>query len=108
MEKSRGIVNYVVRYNSDPRLVTNNHCSDILFLIDTDERGFDDQNEAILFLSECVSPITKVEELVPQLKNTKKFNFVLPERNIKPKHQLSETLGSTYASEYGEPLETWE
>jgi hypothetical protein len=96
MEKSKGVVNFVVRYNSDPVAgISENHCSDILSLTDTDERGFDTQNEAILFLSECTSPITCLEELVPELKNlkcSKNFKFLLPERNIKPKHQLMASM----------------
>lgn len=94
MEAKGRIVNYVVKYNSDPRLVTDNHISDIIHLIDTDERGFDELSDAIRFLSECVSPITCVEELVPELKNVKHFNYILPDRNIKPKHQLHSTLDS--------------
>jgi hypothetical protein len=89
MEAKGRIVNYVVRYNSDPRLFTDNHKSDLLFLVDTDERGFDDLAMAVLFLSECVSPITCIEEIIPELKNAINFKYVLPERNIKPKHVLS-------------------
>lgn len=89
MEAKGRIVSYVVRYNSDPRLVTDNHKSDLLFLTDTDERGFDDLAEAVLFLSECVSAITRVDELIPELKNACNFKYILPERNVKPKHVLS-------------------
>ena len=89
MEAKGRIVNYVVKYNSDPRLVTDNHKSDILFLTDVDERGFDDLSEAILFLSECVSPITCAEQLIPELKNVCNFKYILPEKNIRPKHVLS-------------------
>jgi len=99
MEKSKGITNFVVRYNSDPRLVTDNHMSPIMFLLDTDERNFDDIDDAIRFFSDCVSPITKIEELVPELNNCKYFKFILPDRNIKPKHQLSDILDTTIFSE---------
>lgn len=92
MERKSGIANFAVRYNSDPRMVTDNHISPVIFLIDTDERNFDDLGEAVRFLSECVSPITTIEELIPELKNVKAFKYILPERNIKPKHILSDTL----------------
>lgn len=96
MEKSRGIANFAVRYNSDPVAdFADNHKSAIIFLTDTDERNFNDIDEAITFFSECISPITKIEELVPELKNCKKFNYMLPDRNIKPKHQLSDTLDTS-------------
>jgi hypothetical protein len=92
MEKENEIANYVVKYNSDPMLFTDNHVSEIINLTDIDEKCFYDQGEAVLFLSECILPITKIEELVPELKKMKKFNYILPERNIKPKHILSSKL----------------
>lgn len=104
MEKSKGIKNYVIRYNSDPRLVTDNHTSDIMFLIDVDERNFDDLEEAIVFFSECISPITKIEELVPELKNKRKYHYILPERNIKPKHILSDKMEMFSCQEWEEIL----
>ena len=90
MAKSKGIANYAVRYNSNPELVTDNHKSDIIYLVDTDERCFDHLCDALKFLSECVSPITTVEELVPELKNCVKFKYLLRERNIKVKHQVTD------------------
>ena len=93
MEKQRGIVNFVVKYNSDPTTdYSENHKSDILSLVDVDERGFDDQDKAIIFLNECTFPITTIEELVPTLKDCKKFNYVLSNRNIRPKHQLRSSM----------------
>ena len=92
MENVRGVANFVVRYNSDPMLVTGNHQSDIVFLTDIDERNFEDQREAIIFLTECISPITTLEQLVPELKGKKKFKYLLADRNIRPKHQLSSSM----------------
>ena len=92
MEKRKEVANFVVRYNSDPTLITGNHESDIMFLTDTDERNFDEQGEAIVFLMECISPITKLEELVPELAGKKKFKYLLPDRNIRPKHQLYSSM----------------
>ena len=97
MEKGRGVANFVVRYNSNPMLVTGNHqpdIRDILFVPDTDERNFERQDEAIIFLMECTSPITTLEQLVPELKDKKKFNYLLPDRNIRPKHQLMSSMDS--------------
>lgn len=102
MEKSRKIANFAVRYNSNPMLVTDNHkpdIRDILFTPDTDERNFEDQGEAVAFLMECTSPITTIEELVPELKSVKKFNYLLPERNIRPKHVLSNSMETEYIEE---------
>ena len=95
MEKRREVANFVVRYNSNPMLVTGNHkpdLRDLLFVPDTDEMNFEEQGEAIRFLMECTSPITKIEELVPELKGVKKFNYLLPDRNIRPKHVLQASL----------------
>jgi len=91
LSKKKTIPNYCVRYNSDPTLVTDNHKSEIVFLLDTDERNFDCIQEAISFLNECTNPITKIEDLVPELKNMKKgknLDWVLPESHIRPKHIL--------------------
>lgn len=95
MENARGVANFVVRYNCNPMLVTGNHqpdVKDILFVPDTDERNFEHQHEAITFLMECTAPITKLEELVPELKGKKKFKYLLADRNIRPKHQLLSSM----------------
>ena len=97
MEKTRGVANFAVRYNCNPMLVMGNHQPDIrdlLFVPDTDERNFEHREEAIVFLMECTSPITTIEELVPELKGKKRFNYLLPNRNIKPKHQLMSSMDS--------------
>ena len=103
MEKGRGIANFVVRYNSNPLLVTGNHKPDIrdlLFVPDTDERNFDEREEAIIFLMECTSPITTLEQLVPELKGKKKFNYTLADRNIRPKHQLQASMDDFIDAEW--------
>ena len=87
----RKIPNYCVKYNSDPTLVTDNHKSEIVFLLDTDERNFNNIQKAISFLNECTSPITKIEDLVPELKSMRKgknLEWTLPESHIKQKHML--------------------
>ena len=102
MEKSKGVANFAVRYNSNPMLVTGNHMPDlrdILFVPQTDERNFEERSEAIAFLMECTSPITKIEELVPELKGMKKFKYLLPDRNIRPKHQLQSSLDHVLAED---------
>lgn len=78
----------MVKYNSDPRLVTDNHMSQEIYLIDVDERNFNLICDALNFLSECTSPITKVEDLVPELKNRKKYKYLLTDSRIKVKHQV--------------------
>lgn len=103
MEKGRGVANFVVRYNCNPMLVTDNHkpdVNDILFVPDTDERNFEHQEEAIAFLMECTSPITTLVQLVPELKDKKKFNYLLPDRNIRPKHQLKASMDNVISEEW--------
>lgn len=88
---------YIVKYNSDPRLVTDNHVSSIIYLLDVDERGFNNLTKAILFLQECTDPITKIEDLVPELKTkTDKIKYILPERNITVKHHLVGTKDTLF------------
>ena len=96
------IPNYAIRYNSDPKLVTDNHKSDILFLLDVDERNFDNIDDAIKFLTECTSPITKIEELVPELKKIRKpenLEWTLPESHIRPKHVLMCDMEEIYTNQ---------
>lgn len=79
---------YVVEYNSDPHLIVDDHLSDILFLTGTSKKGFIRLIDALTFLSECVSPITTVYDLIPELKGKVNFDYLLPENHIRPKHQL--------------------
>ena len=93
---------YCVRYNSNPQLVTDNHKSEVIFLLDTDERNFDTITDAIQFWSECTSPITSLEELVPELEGMKKgknLEWILPERNIPPKHMLIADMESIFSNQ---------
>jgi len=82
--------------------VTDNHKSDILFLLDTDERSFDNIDEAIHFLSECINPITKVEDIVPEVKRIKKpenLDWIMPESRIRPKHVLMDDIEDKYTNQ---------
>lgn len=79
---------YPVHYNSDPRLIVDNHLSSIIYLTDVDVKYFTSLAMAIAFMSECVSPITTIEDLMPELDYTVKIEYVLPESHIRPKHQL--------------------
>ena len=104
MERTREPGSYVVVYNSNPLLFEDNHNSNIIFLTDVDSREFSDQSEAIVFLSKCISPITTIEMLVPELEGMKKFNYLLSEHNVRPKHQLSSSLDASLHSEEWEEL----
>lgn len=87
-----------VIYNSDPKLVTDNHKSEVIFLLDVDERNFDDIDGAVKFLGECTSPITSIEEFVPELKKIRKpknLEWILPESHIRPKHVLMDNMEKT-------------
>ena len=96
------IPNYTIRYNSDPRLVTDNHRSDILFLLDVDERNFDNIDDAVHFLTECTNPITKIEDIVPEVKKLKKpenLDWIMPESHIRPKHVLMCDIEDIYTNQ---------
>lgn len=80
---------FKVIYNSDPRLIIDNHISQILFLTDVDECYFYKLSDAIRFLNECTSPITNAEDLVPELRNCDKvIQWILAEQNITTEHIL--------------------
>jgi len=98
----RKTVPYTIRYNSDPKLVTDNHKSEVLFLLDVDERNFDDINDAIKFLAECTSPITAIEEIVPELKGLRKpenLEWIIPESHIRPKHVLMDNMENIFTNQ---------
>ena len=101
---SRKEIKYQVRYNSNPQLVSDNHTSDVLFLLDIDERNFDTVSEAIIFLNECTSPITTIEDLVPKLKKMRKgknLEWILPENHIRPKHVLVADMENIFVTRDG-------
>ena len=105
MERKREPGSFVVVYNSNPLLIDDNHNSNIILLTDVDSRSFDDQSEAIVFLSKCTLPITTIEMLVPELEGMKKFNYLLSEHNVRPKHQLSSMLDTfLYEEEWEEMI----
>ena len=86
----------VVEYHSDPTKMIDDHDSEPVYLTEINDRRFNDVFEAIKFLSECTSPITIVEDLVPLAKKPKGFKFVLPEGNIKIKHQANNAIDSIF------------
>lgn len=86
----------VVEYYADPTKIVDDHDSEPIFLTEIRERRFDDIYEAIKFLTECNSAITSVSELLPSVKMPKNFKLVLPEQNIKIKHQATCSIDSTF------------
>lgn len=82
----------VVEYYGDPTKMIDDHDSEPVYLIEISERRFENVFDAIKFLSECKSPITSVEDLIPPVKKPKGFKFVLPEQNIKIKHQANSII----------------
>ncbi len=96
------IPNYAIRYNSNPKLVTDNHKSSVLFLLDVDERNFNNIDDAIKFLTECTSPITHIEDIVPELRKIQKpegFEWTLPESHIRPKHILRDDMEEIFTNQ---------
>jgi len=86
----------VVQYYGDPTKVVDDHDSEPIYLTQINERRFTDVFEAIRFLQECNNPITVVDEILPLPKRPKGFKFILPERNIKIKHQADNALDSKF------------
>jgi hypothetical protein len=91
----------IVKYNSDPTKIVDDHDSDVIYLTEINERRFDNIYDAIKFLSDCNSPITTAEELLNKKGKTK---FLVPERNIrigiKTLHNIDETFDSD-SSDWG-------
>ncbi len=87
-------VTIVVEYYGDPTKMIDDHDAEPLYLTEINERRFVNVFEAIKFLSECNSPITTVEDIIPLPKKPKGFKFILPEQNIKIKHQANNALDS--------------
>ena len=86
----------IVEYNSDPTKMIDDHDSDQIYLTEINNRRFNDVFEAIKFLTQCNSPITTVDQLLPLGKKPKGFKFVLPEKNIKIKHQANNAIDSIF------------
>lgn len=86
----------VVEYYGDPTKMIDDHDSEPVHLIEINERRFTDIFEAVKFLSDCKNPITCVEDIIPTCKKPKNFKFILPEQNIKIKHQANSSIDSTF------------
>lgn len=84
----------VIEYNSDPTKMIDDHESDNIYLTEINNRRFNDIYEAIKFLSDCVSPITTVEDILDY--HRAKLKLLLPERNIKIKHQASPDIDGSF------------
>ncbi len=89
-------VTIVVEYYSDPTKMIDDHDSEPVYLTEINDRRFNSVFEAIKFISQCNSPITRVEDIVPLGKKPKGFKFVLPDHNIKIKHQANNSIDSIY------------
>lgn len=87
----------VVEYYGDPTKMIDDHDSEPVYLTEINDRRFNDIFEAIKFLSECINPITNIEDLIPLAKKPKGFKFVLPESNIKIKHRANNAIDSTFS-----------
>lgn len=87
---------FVVEYYGDPTKMIDDHESEPLYLTEIKSRTFKDVFEAIRFLQECNSTITQVGDLLPLPKIPKGFKLILPEQNIKIKHQADNALDSKF------------
>ena len=78
----RDLFAVVVEYYGDPTKMIDDHDCEPVYLTEVKDKRFKDVFEAIKFLSECSSPITKIDEIVAIGKKPKGFKFILPEKNI--------------------------
>jgi hypothetical protein len=85
----------VVEYNSDPTKMIDDHDSEDVYLTEINNRRFNNIFDAIRFISECRSPITSITELLPTLRS-KNLKPILPDRNIKIKHQANDSIDSMF------------
>jgi len=92
----------VIKYNSDPTKMIDDHDSENIYLTEINSRRFDDIYEAIKFLSDCNSPITTIEDILDY--HRAKLKLILPEKNIKIKHQASFDIDIRFDNE----SEEWE
>ena len=84
----------VVKYYGDPTKIVDDHDSEPVYLTEIRDRIFTDVFEAIRFLQECNSAITQVSDILPLPKIPKGFKLILPEQNIKIKHQATNATDS--------------
>ena len=84
----------VIEYYADPTKIVDDHDSEPIYLTEIRKRRFNDMFEAIKFLTECNSAITDISELMPSVKIPKNLKLILPERNIKIKHQANNSIDS--------------
>lgn len=94
--KNNSALSYVVRYHSDPTIMIDDHEGESTVLTSINERRFSNIFDAIKFLTECSEPITQVQDLLPSMKIPKGFKFILPEQNIKIKHQATSSIDSMF------------
>jgi len=86
----------VVEYYGDPTRMIDDHDCEPEYLTEIKNMRFTDVFEAIKFLCQCNSPITTIDQIVPIGKKPKNFKFVLPEQNIKIKHQADNAIDSHF------------
>ena len=85
-----------IKYNSDPTKMIDDHDSEPVYLTEINERRFKNIYEAIKFMTDCNSPITTISDLLPDVNTPKNFKLVLPEQNIKIKHQANSLMDSMF------------
>ena len=95
----------VVEYYSDPTKMVDDHESESINLTEINKRWFENEFEAIRFLDQCIEPITKVEDIISIDRKPKNFKLILPDRNIKIKHQVSNDLDTTFT--FDDDRDTW-
>jgi len=94
--RTKNVEGIVVEYYGDPTKMIDDHNSEPNYLTEINERRFGSVFNAIKFLGECISPITTVEDIIPDSKKPKGFKLVLPDKNIKIQHQATNCLENEF------------
>mgnify|MGYP003624607991 CR=1 FL=1 len=83
---------YKVIYECD---VLGDHRATILDLCEKEEIQFNSAFDAILFIEDCTSPITKVEEIIPWIANNKEY-FTEMKQIAKPFSRVKTKLANIH------------
>tara|TARA_R100000234_G_C4998581_1_gene179233 strand:- start:1143 stop:1439 length:297 start_codon:yes stop_codon:yes gene_type:complete len=83
---------YKVKFECD---LLGDHTASIPELCEIDTINFLNAFDAILFIEDCTSPLTKVEEIIPWLANNQQY-FTEIEQKAKPFSSVSDEIANVY------------
>jgi hypothetical protein len=86
---------YTVKFECD---LLGDHTANILDLCEIDKLIFNNAFDALLFIEDCTSPITKVEEIIPWLANHQEY-FITNEQIEKPFDKFMDEIANIHLIE---------